>query len=104
MHPPPRSDYDDPADGSTPDPDNYEFHNRIDGKVDVHGDLTFAGDREQVVGSGWWFGFDCAHAYDLVPTMLRDGFHSQVESIYRDLAYVRDECGSLARQLAEVSA
>jgi len=97
-------DYSSPTDGSTPDPDNYEFHNRIDGKVGVHGGLTFAGDRGQVVGSGWWFGFDCAHAWDLVPTMLRDGYHSQAESSYRDIAYVREECGKLARQLAEVTA
>ena len=96
-------DYSSPSDGSTPDPDSW-WANRIDGQVDVHGGLTFAGDREQVVGSGWWFGFDCAHASDLVPTMLRDGYHSRAALAYPDIAYVRNECVLLARQLAEVSA
>ena len=103
-HPWNGSGYDDPADGSKRDDGTVDWSDRIDGKVEIHGGLTFANAREQVVGSGWWFGFDCAHAWDLVPTMLRDGFHSQAESTYRNLAYVRNECVSLARQLAEVTA
>ena len=84
--------------------DDDWFAPRIYGSIDVHGGLTFSGDRTQVVGSGWWFGFDCAHLYDLSPTMLRDGYHSTSASTYRDLGYVRRECASLARQLAEVAA
>jgi len=58
----------------------------------------------------WWFGFDCAHAGDYIPgaqhylpTHLRDtlgaptGWSTVVE--YRDIAYVKRECESLARQL-----
>lgn len=45
----------------------------------------------------WWLGFDCAHLGDLVPglTVLRA---SPVDT-YRDLAFVREECASLAHQL-----
>lgn len=61
--------------------------------VDVHGGLTFAG-RHDADEPGWWLGFDCAHAGDLMPcTRLHLG------GTYRDIAYVRAECESLARQL-----
>jgi hypothetical protein len=86
--------------------------------IDVHGGLTFA-DRCQegrpesegichVPQPGqphdvWWFGFDTAHAGDLVPSMARYeaawGLGNRVD-IYRDLAYVQAECASLAKQLA----
>ena len=70
--------------------------------VDAHGGLTFSGDRDHVVGSGWWFGFDCAHYLDLSPYMLAEGLASYGGSTYRDVSYVRGECVALARQLAEV--
>lgn len=53
----------------------------------------------------WWFGFDCAHAFDLVPGLsvlgkpMADAFdweHGQ----YRDIGYVMSECADLAKQLA----
>ena len=75
-----------------------------DSKVEVHGGLTFAGDRDYVVGSGWWFGFDCAHAWDLSPRMLADGYGSYGDQTYRNMGYVRVECKRLAQQLAEVTA
>lgn len=58
----------------------------------------------------WWFGFDCAHAGDRMPGMeaaLRSiGGRSlpHCGDVYRDLAYVKAECASLARQLADRSA
>jgi hypothetical protein len=82
-------------------------------ELDVHGGVNFAamcapgepvetgvchiaepGEPEHV----WWLGFDCAHAFDLVPFMsdtLRLG------GIYRTLDYVQAECRSLALQLAQ---
>src|ERR1044072_1729504 len=75
--------------------------------ISVHGGLTFAGDRD-ADPSLHWFGFDCAHGGDLSPVMeavlpqsLRSpsGFHPQ----YRTLNYVRKECTSLARQLADIA-
>ena len=71
----------------------------------VHGGLTFSGvcDEEHpdkichVPDSGeeknvWWFGFDCAHAGDMVPRLWDDGE-------YRTLGYVKEQCRLLAAQL-----
>lgn len=96
--------------------------------VSVHGGLTYAdfcqehseeskgichlpGKREPK--RIYWLGFDCAHCYDLVPGMLK--FHNEFRSqypaefsdvpdrdVYRDVEYVRNECRSLAKQLAEM--
>lgn len=71
----------------------------------VHGGLTFAGRRPDEVEDGfWYFGFDCGHAGDLT------GFSSPIASVmkglmsgtYRDMAYVKNECASLARFLASI--
>lgn len=81
--------------------------------VNVHGGPTFSdmcqGEKENgggichVPGEGepdhvWWFGFDCAHSGDLCPAYdSRD--HWNDFSRYRDLDYVKRECGQLAAQL-----
>lgn len=87
--------------------------------VEVHGGLTFADrcakgadEAEHIChkpdagepADVWWFGFDCAHAWDqspgydaLSPTHLRDS-----HDVYRDVAYVESECASLAKQIAAV--
>jgi len=91
----------------------------------AHGGLTYAEGhlpREPPDGL-WWFGFDCAHAWDLVPALAASmaeahartlarfpGGEEVIEGmipgmVYRDLAYVRGECEQLAtylRQLEEV--
>jgi hypothetical protein len=84
--------------------------------VDVHGGLTYA-DRCQgtichVPESGrshdvWWFGFDCAHAFDLAPMLTKyrtPHDNAAFREVYRDLRYVKAEVTSLAKQLAEVEA
>jgi hypothetical protein len=91
--------------------------------VEVHGGLTFAsacqepnpkqGDHRVChtpeagePDHAWWFGFDCAHSGDMSPSdeararrgaamCYRDGY-------YKPLDFVKSECASLARQLAEV--
>lgn len=91
--------------------------------VDVHGGLTFAGmcrpgNTEavgicHVPGPGqpdhvWWFGFDCAHAWDYSPLDVKMAeergypFTISHDASYRSLAYVRNECTKLASQLAQV--
>lgn len=107
--------------------------------VEVHGGLTFAGfcheGRDErsichVPAPGrpdrvWWLGFDCAHAWDLMPAheatmkVIRspaqqaqhDRLQQRLEEIdremrhrqvYRDWAWVASEVTDLARQLAEV--
>jgi hypothetical protein len=73
--------------------------------VRVHGGITYAEECQGEIcheteeeDKVWWFGFDCAHAFDLVPLMP----FKQDHSIYRDIAYVRDETKRLAEQLAAI--
>ena len=94
-----------------------------DTDLSAHGGLTFAspcagepdshsichlsepGEPDEV----YWFGFDCAHAYDRTPKFERDlkslgmaGTHHSFD-VYRDLAYIKAECADLAKQLAELA-
>lgn len=73
--------------------------------LDAHGGITFTNDHPggDETKDGWWFGFDCAHAGDLIPGHLRFG-SARPHETYRDEAYVRAECESLAKQLVRVSA
>jgi hypothetical protein len=81
--------------------------------IEVHGGLTFAhgcghGDDPakgicHISAEGepdhvWWFGFDCAHAWDLCPGYERDRPWTE-DSVYRDQRYVEGEVRKLARQL-----
>ncbi len=76
--------------------------------VDVHGGLNYAercqrhichvprpGESDDV----WWLGFDCAHAWDLIPTLAKYSATLCSDCTYRDIAYVKAEVESLARQL-----
>lgn len=80
--------------------------------VEVHGGLTYGrpcqeegpichvpkpGEPDDV----WWLGFDCAHAYDLVPVLHRGlhGIRPLPGGTYRDIGYVKNQCIHLARQL-----
>ena len=52
----------------------------------------------------WWFGFDCAHGGDRSYMAMDSKYRMSFEGdVYRDFAYVRAECESLARQLAAVA-
>lgn len=82
--------------------------------VDVHGGLTFAdrcsphpdGDHKGIchVEEGaahktvWWFGFDCAHCYDLLPAC--SGKYTAEHDVYRRFGYVKQQVEKLASQLA----
>ena len=46
----------------------------------------------------WWFGFDCAHPGDKTPGASRAS--RDKNRPYRDLAYVREQCGNFAEVLA----
>lgn len=71
-------------------------------KLDVHGGVTFAGhDKDDKDDGVWWIGFDCAHAFDVIPympIMMLQG------AKYRDFTYVSGEVEKLARQLQDVVA
>lgn len=75
--------------------------------LQVHGGLSYAGDypAQQL----WLFGFCCNHSYDLSPALneIRQAFPAASDlaprQTYRDLAYVQQECASLAQQLKDIS-
>jgi hypothetical protein len=75
----------------------------IDCCFDVHGGITYAGDQPGGGGETkdmWWLGFDCCHSGDLSPRD-EDGPEFWRDGIYRDLAYVENQCKEFARQLSE---
>jgi hypothetical protein len=102
-----------PAHGKEPD----------DLELDAHGGVNYAGSCSGKIchvpqpgepDDVWWFGFDCAHGFDVMPglearhPMLR-ALREEAEAApaeplstdrYRDLPYVKGECEELARQLA----
>jgi len=97
----------------------YFGKNYDDLQFEVHGGLTYAKECSGVVchfsdnesKKRWWFGFDCAHAQDLVPcfgSSLQNMLNALEEKItktkqvYRNLDYVIDEIKSLAEQLKTV--
>lgn len=54
----------------------------------------------------WWFGFDCAHAWDFSPQDKKYAdergypFTLSYDETYRTLDYVQSQCSLLARQVA----
>jgi hypothetical protein len=95
-------------------------------EVDVHGGLTYNGPGNDVYQHAlqpppgplgvWWLGFDCAHAFDLVPgehcstspelreiiqLVLLERQRQFGALTYRDRDFVTKECRSLAKQLAD---
>ncbi len=101
-------------------PPRHPLHNKewdhgdCESKLEVHGGLTYSemctgpvchvpppGEPENV----WWFGFDCAHSGDLIPSMaisIVTGKWKEYDT-YRDINYTREQTKHLARQLAALS-
>jgi hypothetical protein len=84
--------------------------------ISVHGGITYAsachGDVCHVPGPGepdnvWWLGFDAAHSGDLSPRhfegMSKEFYSLRSRETYRTVEYMKAECASLARQLADVA-
>lgn len=103
-------------------PPQHPFHGKphddVDSALDVHGGLTYAnacsGEICHVPKPGepddvWWFGFDCGHAFDVLPAMnareRERGYPSLAfpEASYKDLDYVRAETNQLAEQIARMA-
>lgn len=86
--------------------------------VAVHGGLTFAAScmhddrpavervchvpREGESDDTWWLGFDCHHAWDLSPQLVKAGL-TFPEATYRTLDYVVAEIERMARAATEAS-
>lgn len=84
--------------------------------IDIHGGLTFSDACQKrddpsvgichVPQEGrdkdiWWIGFDCAHAWDLVPVMQKYGTYGTGDVVYRDLRWVIRETARLAEQVTQ---
>jgi hypothetical protein len=76
----------------------------------VHGGLTFSqkGGVSHFKKKYWYFGFDCAHAGDLVPSMQEVFQKTNIapfslfkNEVYRDIDYVQDEVRNLLEQLKD---
>lgn len=83
-----------------------------DSGLDVHGGITFTGMCSppicHVPKSGMpaevkWFGFDCAHCWDLYPRERALVFSDDPMSAYRTLGYVKNQIEQLADQLAAMA-
>lgn len=85
--------------------------------VEVHGGLTFADSCQEgneatgichIPQEGrphdvWWFGFDCGHAFDLSPGMLKYDLPPFDYEVYRTEEYAISETSRLAKQIAALS-
>jgi hypothetical protein len=80
--------------------------------VSVHGGLTYSeicqgpichvpqsGETEQI----WWLGFDCAHAWDLVPSLAKQSPVLASIGTYRTIEFVTEQVNRLAEQLAAMT-
>ena len=92
-------------------PPDHPWHGTHYGEVpvDVHGGLTYAdacrGSIYHVPQPGepdnvWWFGFDCGHLYDVMPSRPELEARYPGDAVYRGMAYVRAETTRLAEQIA----
>lgn len=90
-----------------------DYEDELVTDIAVHGGLTFAGQFEdkdkQQNEYIWWFGFDCAHAYDFVPAIYATPTNTPEikallarDATYCDIEYVASEVNSLAFQLGIV--
>jgi hypothetical protein len=83
--------------------------------IKVHGGLTYSAfcqdtdDESQGVchvpepgrpHKVWWFGFDCAHGFDMTPGALP---YNREHGVYRNRRYVTQQVTRLAKQLMEVT-
>jgi hypothetical protein len=101
--------------GVSPDLITYLGGLDITDTIDVHGGITYqsmcAEHTNDVNGEGighvpesgepdtvFWFGFDCSHHMDMGPANIWT-IGLSYRGTYRDMAYVKAECASLAQQL-----
>lgn len=69
--------------------------------VSVHGGVTYTGN--EVFHEEWAVGFDCGHAFDLIPLLVAgmapgSALETMDRGTYRDMEYALDECRHLAEQ------
>lgn len=95
---------------------DYGMNHSPESILRVHGGITYSDYCHGVIchtpkpgeaDNVYWFGFDCAHAWDLSPAMearlrsYRSFVHaSHPNDVYRDIEYAKTETKNLAEQLA----
>ena len=72
-----------------------------------HGGWTYSSHEQDPVtyypDSLWWFGFDCAHAYDYLPVHADHGIPPRRDgTTYKTLEYVRSELIALAERFDKI--
>lgn len=88
--------------------DYDEDYDEVEFEDVVHGGLTYADNDTEGPSELWWFGFDCAHAGDLMP-LANQGSTSMgwlpdfgsPGGVYRDCEFVRQEVERLAKAIHE---
>lgn len=84
----------------------YEVHYDKINNIEVHGGFTFSG----TLDDKYYIGFDCAHAWDYIPSILHnynmyDFYISRIDrftnEVYRTEKYVIKECKNVVRQIIE---
>lgn len=98
-----------PANHAYYEKDYYDIEN-----IEAHGGLTFSGKCHEsddpakgichIGEEVWWLGFDCAHAWDIIPNfsvteLLDERFSPWGRVTYKDFEYVMEEVNRLADQL-----
>lgn len=81
---------------------NFEAHGGVNFSASCEPDADPERDVCYVPGFGesdhvWWFGFDCCHSWDRWPKDQEP----MPRAVYRTLDYVKEQCASLAQQIAE---
>lgn len=95
----------------------YNYNGDLYGveSMDVHGGITFYGFMDFVQDDtntpdpnnrkGYWIGFDCAHAGDLLPRSFFDHGYGRIfgdYETYKTKEYVMKECKTLAKNLKKL--
>jgi hypothetical protein len=67
---------------------------------ECHGGLTFAGEHPDVAEKNYLVGFDCAHAFDIVPSMksYQELKLSLFNLTYKNFDYCVEQCKKIAEQ------
>ena len=89
------------------DSSKFYYQDYDDCYINVHGGLTYSDshcpmnhENDQYMYLGlWWLGFDCAHAGDLIPSIMRA--YSDVGDTYKDIGFVRGEIENMVDQIIE---
>jgi hypothetical protein len=68
--------------------------------INIHGGITYTGNHHRKMKkSKWYIGFDCAHAFDIIPGFKIYSPLKFVDCTYKTIDYVKNETEYLYKQL-----